>query len=262
MKLASFFNKSNYKHFYHLLKPYPKGVGNSKPDFSCFPDIQSIVNYLEVEKYKSIVIVATGPSSRSLNYNKENLYFCTNRALYLMKNMPFVYLVNDGYCLVKYLKKFKSPSNWKGTFFWYFTTKTRKNSREFDLLNTYIKTKTRSKKEAIITNTNEHHVLNHIHNELIDFLKKELEINFFGVNSGYVLLVFTYIIAYYGKKPIEIYGLDLGEKEEAYFNKTVELGKTIKSDFTKKHFKQFYDVIYNNDKINVINHSFFMTKTH
>ncbi|MGB8704597.1 MAG: hypothetical protein WCD31_06185 [Gillisia sp.] len=78
------------------------------------------------------------------------------------------------------------------------------------------------------------------------------------MNSGFLILVFGYMLAYYGGIPLKIYGLDLGEKEEAYFNKQVKLGKTIKSDFTKKKVREFLEEIYDSDKIKVENFSYFL----
>lgn len=258
MNFNSIFKKNNYIYLYNLLKPYPKSVRKKQNDNSSYNSLEALVNYLEIHKYEELVVVACGPTSNKINYSNKSLYLSTNRAIQLMHSYAFIYMVSDPFCLVDYIKTYNPPKNWKGTFFWYYATQKRKKNVEIKLLRKYLRNYSRRRREFLITNSKEDDILYKVHAEIVYFLKENMDIKFFGVNSGYQILVFGYILAYYGNIPLKIYGLDLGEQEEAYFYKEVVLGKTIKSDFTKKIVGEFLEKIYVENKIDVQNFSYFM----
>lgn len=258
MNFNSIFKKNNYVYLYNLLKPYPKSVRKKRNDNSVYNSLEALVNYLEINKYEELVVVACGPTSNKINFSDKSLYLSTNRAIQLMGSYAFIYMVSDPFCLVDYVKTYNPTKNWKGTFFWYYSTQKEKKNLEEKLLRKYLKNYSRSRREFLITNSKENNILYKVHTEIVNFLKEKMDINFFGVNSGYQTLVFGYLLAYYSNIPLKIYGLDLGEKEEAYFYKKVVLGKTIKSDFTKKTVGEFLEKIYAENKIDVQNFSYFM----
>lgn len=257
MNLKSIFRRNNYVYLYNLLKPFPKSVRKRHISNVSYNNIQAIVDYLELSEYEELVVVACGPTSRNIRFSNKSIYLCTNRAIRLMGSFPFIYMVTDPFCLVDYIKSYNPPANWKGSFFWYYSSEKKQKKAEVKLLRKYLTSYSRSKREFLITNLKEDNILNEVHYEITNFLKEKLGINFFGVNSGFQILVLGYVMAYYSNIPIKIYGLDLGENEEAYFYKKTELGKTIKSDFTKKIVGEFLEKIYKEDKIDVQNFSFF-----
>lgn len=257
MNIKSFFRKNNYIYLYNLIKPYDKSVLSEPKDNSQFSSLDYIIDYLELKKYDSLTVVACGPSANQLKNNDNTLYLSTNRAIKLTNMYPFIYMVTDPFCLVDYIKNFKTVDNWKGTFFWYFTNEQKNRTTEIKMLKKYLKSNSREKREFLITNTNQQHELQSVHKEIINFCKQKMNIDYFGVNSGFQILVLGYLLAYKSNIPLKIYGLDLGEKEEAYFNRRVKLGKTIKSDFTKKKVSEFLDKIYDDRIIDVQNFSYF-----
>lgn len=256
MKLSSVFNKANYKTIYYLLKPYPKGVKNGGVDYKGIESLKDIVAYLNIDAFEKLVIVASGPSSRNIEFSDKALYFATNDAMKLVKDHNFVYLVNESFYRLRYLKTFVGKENWKGTFFWFASTRDNLKASGTQLLLKYIKLKHRTKKEFLITNTEDCPLLP-VHKEITEFLKTELDIKYYGVNSGYVMLVLVYCMAYISNKPVEIFGLDLGEKEEGYFDKKVEIGKSVKGDKAKEVVGTFLTKVYKRE-VPVINHSYFM----
>lgn len=257
MNLKSLFTKNNYIYLYNLLKPYPKSVFSEPKDNSGFNSLNEIIEYIELKKYDSLTVVACGPSANYIKNTDNSLFLSTNRAIELTDIYPFIYMVADPFCLVNYIKNFKTNKNWKGTFFWYYTNKQKSKAIEIKLLKKYLSSYSRERREFLITNTNRHNELQSVHQEIVAFCKEKMDIDYFGVNSGFQILVFGYVLAYKSNITLKVYGLDLGEKKEAYFNKEMKLGKTIKSDFTKRKVNEFLEKIYINEKIEVQNFSFF-----
>ncbi|MGB8704596.1 MAG: hypothetical protein WCD31_06180, partial [Gillisia sp.] len=93
-----------------------------------YNSLAQIVAGLEVTKYDELVVVACGPTSNNIKLSQNSLYLATNRSIQLVDSYPFLYMVSDPFCLVDYLKNFKCPSNWKGTFFWYHSTAKKEKS--------------------------------------------------------------------------------------------------------------------------------------
>lgn len=257
MRFSTFFSKRNYEYFYYLIKPFPKGVKNHCNSYDRFINLSSIIDYINVKDYKKIVVVASGPSAKKLKLEDDTLYFTTNNAIKLVKSVPYIYVVNDSYYLMKYLKTFKSSIEWQATFFWYVSTTSRIREYAIKCLSNYLKTKSRNKKEFLITNVDESFCLKSVHNEVVGYLKSNLNINYYGVNSGFVTLVLAYVISDISNKEIEIYGLDMGEKGGGYFDKQVQVGKSINGDKSKEIVREFLLKIYqSNDRIT--NYSNFM----
>ncbi len=260
MNISSLLKKRNYEYLYNIIKPYPKGVTNTPKDYSQFSKLSEIISYLEVESYNKIVVVASGPSSKELTLENNALYFTTNKAITLVKDYNHAYIVNDSYYMSTYLKRYKPSTKWKGTFFWYTTSPAVRENSTIKMLYKYLENKSRTRREFLITNVDDGQALHTIHEELITFVKDKLGISYFGVNSGFVTLVLAYIIAHYSNKKLEIYGLDMGENGEGYFDKKVAVGKSIKGENTKQIVGEFLDKIYEQKGEEIINNSYFKTK--
>jgi hypothetical protein len=260
MKTLSIFNKRNYKFLFFRLKPYPKTVRNIPEDYSDFQNLESIIDYFDFKQYSKIVVVASGPSSNKIKWDKDAIYIGTNNSIEIIKNSNFIYFVSDHFYLTKYLKSFKDDFNWKGTIFWYYVNDKIKKSKTYKLLNTYLQTKSRKKKEFLICN-DVNKDSKSIMNEVSDFLKMEFDFDFYGINSGFVATVMAFVFAYKTNKNLEIYGLDMGENGQGYFdNKNVEVGISIKGDYSKGIVSDFYKKVHFQSKIEVANHSYFKPK--
>lgn len=257
MKISTFFNYRNYKYLYYIVKPFPKEVKRKRNDYSSFNNLNAIIDYIAVNNFTKIVVVASGPSSKKLKLEKDALYFTTNGALKLVETVPHIYVLNDSYYLVKYLKSFKSSIEWRSTIFWYTSTANKAKEYGISMLMKYLKTRSRGKKEFLITNIEEPYALNTIHEELVQFIKLNLNIDFYGVNSGFVTFAFAYVIAVISNKELQIYGLDMGEKGGGYFDRQILVGQSINGDENKKKVKEFLLKVYQS-KIKIINHSNFL----
>lgn len=258
MKIISLFSTRNYTYLYYLFKRSPKEVKKDCNTYDEFTNLSSIIDYLTVKDYKKIVVVASGPSAKNVTLEKDTLYFTTNSALELVKSVPHVYVLNDSYYILKYLKSITNSKEWKTTIFWYVSTTSKRNERAVKILERYFETKSRDKKEFLITNIDKSFMLKNVHVELVEFLKQNLDINYYGVNSGFVTLVLAYVISVISNLEIEIYGLDMGEKEEGYFDRKKKLGKSVKGEKNREVVKSFLLKAYQS-KTKIINHSNFMT---
>lgn len=259
MRIKSLFVKRNYVLLYNIIKRYPANVKSQVKKYDDYIELSKIIKYFEINKYDKIVVVASGPSSRNIVFDEKALYFTTNAALELVDERDYVYILNDSYYLIKYLKTFKGSNGWKGTIFLYSATKNKEKEYGIKFLYKYFKNKSRSKREFLITNSKIAPSLNSIHEEFIKYIKDKLDIDFYGVNSGFATMAFAFVLSDICNKKIEIYGLDLGEKEEGYFNKKVEVGKSIKGDYAKKNISNFLNKIYMLDN-NIKNYSFYKTR--
>ncbi|WP_158837989.1 hypothetical protein [Polaribacter sp. L3A8] len=259
MKIKSLLNKRNYEFYYNIIKLYSMSVRRVPKNYDNYTELSNIIKYFDVDKYDKIAVVASGPSSKNIVLNNDTLYFTTNAAISLVNKKDYVYVVNDSYYLIKYLKSFKESENWKGSVFLYATNEGREKEYGVKLLYKYLKSKSRTKREFLITNNETKPALNSVYEEFIMYIKNKLEIDFFGVNSGFIALALAYVLSDMCDKKLEIYGLDLGENGEGYFNKKITVGKSIKGNFTKNKVGDFLDKIYSiNNKVS--NKSYFKTK--
>ncbi len=254
MKFKALFNKRNYIHFYHLIKPFPEHVNSTELDNSNFNNLNSLIEYFDVEKYEKIVVVASGPSAQKLVPDKSCLYFCCNDAIKLVNETDFIYMLQDPFYLMRYLKTFKGKQNWKGTVFWFFYSGSSKNM--YDSIVDYLMRKSRKRREFLITNNGNKPSAKQIYEEINSVLKDVFKYEHYGVNSGFNTLVFAAVIAYIAGKPLEIFGLDAGVGGEKYFNKNSSLGLNIKKDQTKLKIGEFLQAIQRSDLI-FYNYSYF-----
>lgn len=259
MNLKSIFKKRNYKYLWYLLKPYPNSV-KRRDSFLSISTIDKLINALEVARFEKIVVVASGPTAKQMIKCENNLYISTNNAILLTKDVPFIYIVNDSYYLMRYLKTFIGPKKWLGTIFWYFSTPSMLRNKSHLKLIQYLETKRRNKEEILITNSDDSVAQSDLHREINGYLKKTIDFDFYGVNSGFVAVVIGFVLSHYSSKPMEIYGLDMGLKGGGYFNSGQELGKSINSDSSKSVVSDFLNKIYYLNGYSVSNFSYFETK--
>ena len=254
MKLKSIFNKRNYKYFYYSIKKYPKHVKNIKTDNSDFVNFDKLVKYFELNNFKNFAVVASGPSSKEIIFQKDVLYFCTNDSIELVKDFNYVYIVQDLFYLTKYLKTHKGEHGWRGSIF--FLENIMLNRKSHIISKTYLENKSREKKEFLISNFINNNNSSRLFNEFLDKLK-DVGVNFKSINSGFTCVQMCFLFSIITDKKMTIYGLDMGFGGEEYFNKKQKLGKSIKSNNNREKVREVLKSIYNSD-VKVCNMSNFM----
>lgn len=258
MNLFSLFRKRNYIYFYHLVKPYTHSVVKKKVEYDDYNSLNSVCDYFQIDQYKKIAVVASGPSATKLNLEDETLYFCCNDSINIVNSKPHIYVVHDSFYLVKYLKSFKGNEKWKGTMFWIFNNNSKNNYISFKKVYNYITKKSRSKREFLITNFNFCNSSDSLNSEFILTLQKEFDFTYKSINSGFNTLLIASVLALKANKPLEIYGFDMGEGGDQYYNKKAFIGKSIKGEENKKIVSEFLNSLYLKG-MTINNQSNFMT---
>lgn len=255
MNLFSLFNKRNYKYFYYKIKRYPKSVSKKAIGFKEITTIDDLINYFEIQQYKSIAVIASGPTSKNISLEKDVLYITTNDAIKIVSNANFIYIVNDTFYLTRYLKTFKADSFWRGTIF--FIENIPSNIFLFSKIKKYLATKSRTKKEFLISSIKDNEYKNNIFDEFDRILKEKLGFSYEAINSGFMCVQIAFVFSTITKKPLYIYGLDMGVGGDVYFNAKSELGKSIKSDINRSKVEKVLNAMYKT-QIKIINKSNFM----
>lgn len=258
MNLFSLFRKRNYIYFYHIVKPYTSSVIKRKSEYDNYDSLTSICDYFQIAQYKKITVVASGPSATKLNLDDDTLYFCCNDSINIVDSKPHVYVVHDNFYLVKYLKSFKGTEKWKGTIFWIFNNNSQTNYISFKKVYNYITSKSRSKREFLITNFNFCKSSESLNSELFLTLQKEFDFTYKSINSGFNTLLIASVLAFKANKSLEVYGFDMGEGGDQYYNKSAFIGKSIKGEENKKIVSEFLRNLYLK-KMKINNESNFMT---
>jgi hypothetical protein len=242
MDYKSLFRRRNYQHFFHRIKPFPAPVKKEVLDYSGFKNLNDLTQYLEIKKYKKIVVVASGPSAAKMKKDRENLYFSCNDSLRLVQDLQHVYMLYDMFYLTRYLKTFIGGSGWKGSIFWYNFNNPHSHNI-YKLTRKYLDQFSRKKREFLITNKSDEE-LEPLYREVEDLLQKFFDYKHYRVNSGFNTLVFAALLARLENKPLEIYGLDMGIGGDAYFNKRSLLGRSVKSEENRELVSVFLEKLY------------------
>lgn len=258
MNLFSLLKKRNYIFLYHTLKPYINSVKKEKKDYYSYSSLVSLSNYLELDKYKKIAVVASGPSAANLILEDDTLYFCCNDSINIVKSKPHIYIVHDKFYLIKYLKSFSPTYNWAGTLFWIYDNKSKTNYKSFEKVLKYITTRSREKREFLITNFNYIKSSEALNLDLIMTLENDFDFSYKSINSGFNTLLLASVFALKNDKALEIYGLDMGIGGEKYYNKNAVIGKSIKGDNNRDIVASFLSNLYKKN-MNIDNRSNFMT---
>lgn len=257
MNFKSIFKKRNYNYFFQLIKPYNDSVRNIPTDISEINDIDKLSDYFDVTHYKKIVVVASGPSSNKIRLEDDALYICTNSSLQLVKKQSFIYIIHDPYYLTIYLKSFPGYQFWKGTVFWIVNNNSKINNTSFQKVFRYLLKKSRIKKEILITDFDYNENSKTLDKSLKTYLKSKFDFQYKSINSGFNCVLIGCVLSHFNNIPIEVFGLDMGEGGDVYFNKKANIGKSIKGENNKIIVKDFLLKAYQSD-INIINYSNFM----
>ena len=216
-------------------------------------------------QYKSISILASGPSLNKCKIQLNTLYFTTNSSyLYLNKSSNFIHIIKDYGYLKKFLMfglKYKPKLVIIEVF-------THTNGRGFgeksiDILNKYFG-KIRFNYPVIITNNE----------NIIDFNNKNYYnnrtnwINKYNIvnpdsNSGLMLYGYALWLSNIGpdSKTMNVYGLDAGEGGQKYYNKDkTPRNHVAMRDKNKKEMGRFIDKCQGKFK-NIKNFSYFKSNS-
>ena len=254
MDYKSLFRLRNYQHFFHRIKPFPASVRKEALDYSEFKDLNDLIDYLEIKKYRKIVVVASGPSAAKLPKEQGNIYFSCNDSLQLVQDLNHVYMLYDMFYLIRYLKTFKGGNGWKGSIFWYNFNNPH-SLKIYKITRKYLSRYSRRKREFLVTNRSAED-LQPLYEEVETLLQEVFNYRHYRVNSGFNTLVFAALLAYLADKPLEVYGLDMGVGGDAYFDKKSPLGRSVKSEKNRELVAVFLDKLYSS-KVDTKNFSNF-----
>lgn len=255
MDYKSLFRFRNYQHFFHRIKPFPESVRKERLQYSEFKDLKALIDYLEIEKYNKIVVVASGPSATKMKKDGRNIYFSCNDSLRLVQDLQHVYMLYDMFYLTRYLKTFEGGSGWKGSIFWYNFNNPH-SLKIYKLTRKYLDHFSRKRREFLITNKSEEE-LEPLYRQVEDLLQEVFDYRHYRVNSGFNTLVFAALLARLEDKPLEIYGLDMGIGGDTYFDKRSPLGRSVKSEKNRELVAVFLNKLYKS-KVETKNFSNYM----
>ena len=233
-----------------LIRILFKKIFNKKKraKFKYLSQIQDIL-----KNKQNITVVCSGPSANNLKPSDDDLYLVTNDSFKLVRDYDFLYYVNDGYFLRRFLALAPFNDNHTYNIFFYrdedhlHHTGYQYFMKHLNLLfgNNYI-----------LTNISNDKISNNNYNQLIKNLEKfELPIKF--QNSGIFLLLLGFHLAEKYNKSLKIYGLDLGVGGKKHFEKGGHVGKSITNDRVKINTKKQLDIIYKHLGKDVKNYSYF-----
>lgn len=257
MKLSSILNKRNYEYAFYRFKRFPKSI-KTRSEFLEVLTIQELLDLININDYDKIVAVSSGPSSSNLILENRTLYFSTNASIELIKNHPCIYSVNDSYYLEKYMKTCHKHKGIVAMLSWYYATPQNLLNPSLVRFKKFLSKYQRDYPELLISNEENKSTNHQLFKEISLLLKNEFNFSFYGVNSGFVLTVLAFVIAYCSKKELEIYGLDMGNGSRAYFNsKSHKVGHSVNSLNSRSIVNNFFQKINDQNRIAITNHSFF-----
>lgn len=211
---------------------------------------------LLLEKYSwinKVVVLCNGPSANLFKPSNDTLYLVTNSGSKLVKDLNFIYYVNDPFYINKLLAsdRFLKPSS--DVIFYYNNTDLHKKSlmylsKNINLLRQHLLFFLSPLLSNSISQDN--------FKDFISFYEhRSLSVKV--QNSGMFLLLFGYFLSYRFKVPIEIYGLDMGEGGKVHFDGKGIIGDSVIAKRVKKNIRIYLDFIYKEYGEKVKNHSYF-----
>jgi hypothetical protein len=174
-----------------------------------------------------------------------------------VKHKNFLYVVHDPYYLTIYLKSFTGYSSWKGTIFWILNNESKINFISFQKVLQYLSKKSRAKMELLITNFSYNQNAKALDDALKSYLVSTFDFQYQSINSGFNCLLLAGILGHLNTISVEVYGLDMGDGGDTYFNKKGSIGKSIKGENNKLIVKDFLQKAYQST-MKITNYSNFM----
>jgi hypothetical protein len=217
-------------------------------------ELQSI--QLLQEKYssiKKIVVLCNGPSANLFKPADDTLYLVTNSGSKLVKDLNFIYYVNDPFYINKLLAsgRFLKPST--DLIFYYNNTDLHKKNLNFLSKNMVL---IRQHALFFVSPLLPNMVAQDNFKDFIAFYaNRNLSVKV--QNSGMFLLLFGYFLGHNLKVPIDIYGLDMGEGGKVHFDGKGIIGDSVIAKRVKKNIRIYLDFIYKEYDGKVKNYSYF-----
>ena len=246
--------KMNLELFFYKLLPY-KNV-KKKENKNVEPSFDDLIK--NIKSFRKIIVVCGGPSSLNIKESSNCLYFSTNSSYELVKNFPFIYYVTERRWLLKYLKLGFDEKQWLGSIFRLEKLNDLvKTTYDVKIIKKYKKKYYRSKPEIFCTNFLKDNIFSKNFEELETFFKEIVGIKFKSFNSGFSVVSIGFFLAYKLGIPIEIYGMDFGEGGKKHFDNSPMTSNSVVGERVKKKYKELYKKIVSQNKVEVINSSFF-----
>jgi len=204
-------------------------------------------------KHKKIVVLGNGPSANNMKTDPQYLYLVTNSGEKLVRELDYVYYVNDALYIQKLLSNSSFLKNGVDILFYYNDSILHKNGINF--LTKYCNL-LKHRNYYFISNILSNEKSNKNYSKFISFYRdRGLEVKI--QNSGMFLLLFGYYMAFKLRIPMEIYGLDMGVGGKLHFDGKGLIGKSVIEERIKKNIKIYLNYFYDEYEGNIINNSFF-----
>lgn len=217
----------------------------------------NLIEFIEkINIYDKIIIIASGPSSLKLEPKKENLHIATNSSFKLVQGLPLLYVISDNHFVTKYISNRIKIKNLVGILF-RFNTGDTGHYNIFKKVEKYLSISNQKAPEILISNFQSSMSDIAGFEELEDWIKSHFAMPFKQQNSGMLILLIGYFIAFKLKKDIEIYGLDAGVGGKKHFDNKGIVGDSVFKDRVKVNLKKYLDKMYAQNKISVKNYSYF-----
>lgn len=209
-----------------------------------------------IEKYahkKRVVVLCNGPSANLFTPSKEALYLVTNSGKKLVRDLDYLYYIND----LLYIQKSLALSSFlkKGTkvLFYYNNSFLHKKGLNFLMKN--LSLLSRVEKYFISSELEDLNALKNYDDFISFYDEKSIKVKV--QNSGMFLLLFGYYLSCKLKLPLDIYGLDMGEGGVVHFDGKGVIGSSVTENRVKKNVKLYLDYMYQNKELQIKNYSYF-----
>jgi len=209
------------------------------------------------EKYKEIVVVASGPSAKNIKYDKNNLYITTNSSYLLLdQGMDFIHILNDLAYLSKFMAFGLKQKPLKVYIYAPYTNKNNFGYKVMDNIKKYISNNNNIEIVSQDANLEDQGNKVNIFNEL-NLMNDEFSVKNPGGNSGLMILNFALLLSTRLNKPISVYGLDAGEGGRVYADGRVTNKNHIAMRDKHKQIMGQYLEYLNSQNLNYKNYSYF-----
>jgi hypothetical protein len=261
-KQMNLFNKSFiYKlriqleyYYYRYLAPYRNAIiCDDEPEKT---KISQWVNSLP--SFKSIVVLAKGPSANLVDKVPENLYVTTNKSYELISEFPFVYFLANAKYVFTYLKNgISNPTCYGVIFREEVSTGSMRVKEIASSINEYKQKYKRQQPEIFVTDFVKTGCFYDNYVELDSFIQVNLGRKLKQFNSGFGAIYLGYYIAAIKNIPMKIYGMDAGNGGLMHYDGTEMASPSVSSERTRLKLRNLLNDLARQNIIEVDNQSYF-----
>lgn len=211
--------------------------------------------------YEKVVVVASGPSSRQLDFNKRHLYLTCNTSYRLLDNVCFFHYLSDRSMVLEYLKNGVSSELCLGVLVWLEVSSFPEcNAPLAKITRRYFDKYHRRTPEFFATDFYKNSTAFENYSLLEESFRAVTGFKFKQYNSGFGLVNLGILFASKLNLPLSIVGLDAGERGLVHYDGTLARGKSISGDSTKRKLESLLLALYAQSRFPVENHSFFLPR--